>query len=210
MKNLFKVFIALVIGATTLASCNSNNDYDDSEYWKQVEANKRRIDSILKVQAPVLEAYAKQHFDNPQLDDSTGFWFDELAKPTEEDDKAYEYVVNSNGTWRTPTATVKYEVRLLTDDAPVDAPSQPVELQIVEASQFNPNGLIQAWPIAFRPAKITFNGQKYNTGLVEKGLKKGSKIRFVAPSPYCYDNTAKDKIPANSPLDFTIEVKDIK
>jgi FKBP-type peptidyl-prolyl cis-trans isomerase FkpA len=75
---------------------------------------------------------------------------------------------------------------------------------------YNPQGLIPAWPIAFRPKTIVFNGRTHHTGLVEGGLKKGHKIRFVAPSPYCYDTRASDKVPANSPLVFTIEVQDIR
>ena len=47
-------------------------------------------------------------------------------------------------------------------------------------------------------------------GLTEKGLQKGSKIHIMAPSLYGYQNQAVGTIPANSPLDFVIEVTDIK
>lgn len=206
MKNLVKLLFAVLILGITFVSCKSN-DYNDDDYWKQVEQNNRRIDSILKDQAPLLKKFALDNFENPQFDDSTGFWFDVLQTPTDEDDKAFEYVVSGNG-WKAPLATVKYTGKLVKDGSTFDSSTDPVEMRIIPASQFN-QGLILAWPIAFYPKSIKQGGKEYPTGLLEKGMKKGSKIRFIAPSPYCYDNRSLDKIPANSPLDFTIEVTKI-
>lgn len=41
-------------------------------------------------------------------------------------------------------------------------------------------------------------------------IKKGGKIRLLIPSGYGYGDRASGKIPANSVLDFDIELKDIK
>lgn len=41
-------------------------------------------------------------------------------------------------------------------------------------------------------------------------IKKGGKIRLLLPSFYAYGNQANQRIPANSPLDFTVELTDVK
>ncbi|MGO3306332.1 MAG: FKBP-type peptidyl-prolyl cis-trans isomerase [Sphingobacterium sp.] len=46
-------------------------------------------------------------------------------------------------------------------------------------------------------------------GLTTEGLRKGSVIKFVTPSPWAYDAKELEKIPANSPLYFEMEVVDI-
>ena len=66
---------------------------------------------------------------------------------------------------------------------------------------------IPAWQIAFFPKKI---GDLNLGGLTVKGLSKGTKIRIITPSYWAYQNMSNSKIPANSSLDFTIEVVDIK
>lgn len=202
MKNLFGKLLVVALLGVGFASCMKDKG-DDSWYEEQIK-NQKRIDSTLKAQEPILEDYALANFDSPVYDDSTGFWFEILAPAT---DDSYEYKINSSGGWVTPVATVKYKGELLNGTV-FDEPSQPVEMSIVERSQFQ-NGLIPAWPIAFRPETIVFGGKEYKTGLIPGGLKKGHKIRFVAPSPYCYDNQNSEKIPANSPLVFTIEVINI-
>ncbi|RZK83097.1 MAG: peptidylprolyl isomerase [Pedobacter sp.] len=40
-------------------------------------------------------------------------------------------------------------------------------------------------------------------------IKKGGKIRLLLPSFYAYGNQANQRIPANSPLDFTVELTDV-
>ncbi|MBC7565613.1 MAG: FKBP-type peptidyl-prolyl cis-trans isomerase [Pedobacter sp.] len=41
-------------------------------------------------------------------------------------------------------------------------------------------------------------------------IRKGGKIRLLLPSFYGYGNQAYSKIPANSVLDFTVELSDVK
>lgn len=206
MKKILKTLVLTLAVGTFFASCNKDTDnswYEEQELLRKKEI--ARIDSTLKAQAPLLKTYAEENFTNPTLDDSTGFWFEILTPAT---DQSYQYTLTSSGNWVTPIASVKYKGELMNGTV-FDEPSQPISMNIVQSSQ-SQNGLIPAWVIAFRPKKITFNGTEFNTGLIEGGLKKGHKIRFIAPSPYCYDNISRDKIPANSPLVFTIEVLDIK
>lgn len=208
MKTLSKLTFAFVAIVLLFASCMKDDNNNSNDYYEELLKEIARRDSTLKAQAPLLRTYVmnpENGFTNPVLNDSTGIWFEVINEPT---DTTYQYRINSNNAWVTPMATVKYKGMLLNKTV-FDEPSLPVDLSIIEGTQYQ-NGLIQAWPIAFRPKTINLNGKTYHTGLTEKGLKKGSKIRFVTPSVYGYDNATKDKIPANSPLDFTIEVVDIK
>jgi FKBP-type peptidyl-prolyl cis-trans isomerase FkpA len=41
-------------------------------------------------------------------------------------------------------------------------------------------------------------------------IQKGGKIRLLIPSPYAYQNQAQGGIPANSVLDFDIELVDVQ
>ena len=63
-------------------------------------------------------------------------------------------------------------------------------------------GLISAWQIALAPASMN--------GIVEGGLQNGGKIRIITPSVYAYGPYAQNGIPANSVLDFEIELLNVK
>lgn len=207
MKTLSKLTFAFAAFALLFVSC-MKDDNTSNDYYEQLLKDIARQDSTLKAQAPILRAYAldpKNGFTKPQFNDSTGIWFEVINEPT---DTTYQYKINSANAWVTPIATVMYKGMLLNGTV-FDTNSVPVVQDIIEGTQYQ-NGLIRAWPIAFRPKTVTLNGRTIHTGLTPKGLKKGSKIRFVSPSVYGYDNSVREKIPANSPLDFTIEVIDIK
>ncbi|MXV52947.1 peptidylprolyl isomerase [Pedobacter sp. HMF7647] len=95
--------------------------------------------------------------------------------------------------------TVKYNGRLL--NGSVFDKNQ-------DGVSFTLGGVITAWQIALAPKAVG--------GLIPGGLQKGAKIRIIAPSYYCYgnvdrkDNSGNVVIPANSPLDFDIELLDVK
>lgn len=207
MKKLLTLTLATLFGAVLMTSCNKSDDFNYDEYYKQLEKEKKRVDSTLNAQKPILREYALANFENPVLDDSTGIWF-EILEPAIITETPYQYSLTQAGQWVTPVATVKYKGYLMNNTV-FDENSQPTVMNIVEASQYQ-SGLIPAWPIAFRPKTITFGGKEFHTGLVKDGLQKGNKIRFIAPSPYCYDTKSSEKIPANSPLIFEIKVEDIK
>jgi FKBP-type peptidyl-prolyl cis-trans isomerase FkpA len=173
---------------------------DNSWYEEQIK-NQQRIDSTLAAQESILEEYALNNFEAPVYDDSTGIWFEVIQQG---DEDSYSYMFSSSGQIIAPTVTIKYEGKLM-DGTVFDATEEG------NTSNFPLGSLIYAWQVAFLPQTIDYNGTDIAVpGLTETGLKKGSKIRFIAPSPYCYDNQEMEKVPANSPLVFTIEVVDIK
>jgi FKBP-type peptidyl-prolyl cis-trans isomerase FkpA len=60
-------------------------------------------------------------------------------------------------------------------------------------------------PVSF-PLSNTITGWQAGIPLI----KKGGKIRLLLPSFYGYGNQANQRIPANSVLDFTVELVDVK
>lgn len=201
MKNLKLLFITLLTGLV-VSSC-VKNDIEDTGIDR--EANQKRIDSTLLAQKEPLKLYAEEHFSNPQYNEKSGIWFEIL---TETSNTSYEYVV-FNGGFESPKVEVNYVGKLLSGKV-FDESKEPAKMEINYGKQ------IAAWPFSFFPKTVTVGSQVYETGLLPKGLQKGHKIRFVAPSPMCYDNVnVKDKdgivvIPKDSPLEFTIEVVNIR
>lgn len=183
-----------------ITSCNKNDfDYESAEREKKYQDSieNARVKGIIKSQAASLKTFADDKMPGATLVDSLGIWFivDAIGE-----ENSYTYSINSFGGITAPTVTVKYKGTLLngtvfdkTDDD--------------KTATFSLERLIPAWQIAFLPKSITFNGNTVPvTGLTTKGLKKGSKIRFVTSSPYAYDGRNQGTIPANSPLYFEIEV----
>ena len=58
--------------------------------------------------------------------------------------------------------------------------------------EFSLEGVIPAWQFAVQE------------------IDKGGTIRFITPSFYGYKNIANNRVPANSILDFTVTIKEIK
>ena len=117
------------------------------------------------------------------------------------------YVLTSPGTGSFPysdlnstSVTVKYSGKLL-NGFEFDSNTTGVTFG---PPQF-PNGLynlIDAWRIALAPKEIG--------GIVEGGLQNGGKIRVISPSLYGYGRNPSGSIPANSILDFEIELVEVK
>jgi len=117
------------------------------------------------------------------------------------------YVLTSPGTGsyaysdlNTTSITVKYSGKLLNGQE-FDANTTGVTFG---PPQF-PNGLnnlIDAWKVALAPKSIG--------GIVEGGLQNGGRIRIISPSLYGYGRTPSGSIPANSVLDFDIELVEVK
>lgn len=214
MKKIFQAVCFLALVTFAFSSCKSNDfDFEKAKEEQRIKDSIElaRIEKIIAQQAPELEAFARQHFTNPVFDDSTGMWFEILAPG---DDNSYSYTVNNYGIVA-PTVTVAYKGTLLDgkvfDETGLNEKGEEV------TREFNLGETIKAWHWAFLPKSFKVNGQEINTlGITAKGLKKGSKTRFVTPSPWAYDTSSrKDKdgvviIPANSPLYFEIDVKAIK
>lgn len=199
MKNLFGKLLIVLTVAVGFAACKDNDNWYE-EQLKQQELNQKRIDSTLNAQKSILQAYAMEHFDNPMMNDSTGIWFDLIEAG---DDESYEYMISGQQII-VPTVTIKYRGELM-DGTVFDETAED------KTANFRLGNVIPAWQIAFLPQSINYNGEDVPiVGLTERGLKKGSKIRFITPSPYAYDNQPREKIPANSPLVFEVNVVDIR
>lgn len=191
MKNKLTSIVVLAIALISFASCNKNNDnyYDVN---KQLELDAKSIKTFVDTKLPLAV-----------LDSNSGIWYQMISQG----DGLYEYKSKDsiiNGQTKkvpvVPKVSVRYTGQLL--NGTVFDQNQSQEGMTGFLSQYIP-----AWQIAFLPKKI---GDLKIVGLTAKGLSKGAKIRIITPSPWAYGNTTLPKIPANSPLDFTIEVIDIK
>ncbi|MBD1434228.1 FKBP-type peptidyl-prolyl cis-trans isomerase [Sphingobacterium sp. DN00404] len=214
MKNLSKFFFLFLLATIGIVSCSKSDDNNANwaeEQRRRDSLNRIRIEALLEEQAPELKAFAEANFgEDAQFDDSTGIWF-KVHEPGEEGTYTRWLVPGSMGglALASPTVEVKYVGKLMRngeifDQTPEDDPED-------DTRSFQLGGVIPAWNIAFYPKEVRLNEKDYKIGgITEKGLQKGAIIEFVAPSPYCYDNTASDDIPADSPLHFYIEVVDIK
>jgi len=203
MKHANKLFFLIFGAIIFLGACNKDNNDD----WIREQARKdsierARIDKVIAEQAPLLKAFVENpanNWNNPILDTASGIWYEILAPG---DESSYTYKSNSNGLVA-PSIEAKYKGQLLNgtvfDQTDESSPNK-------KTAKFNLSQVIIAWRFAFFPQKID---QQVIGGLTERGLKKDSKIRFITPSPWGYDTAARDKIPANSPLVFEIEVINI-
>ncbi|MGO3194921.1 MAG: FKBP-type peptidyl-prolyl cis-trans isomerase [Sphingobacterium sp.] len=209
MKTLFKPFLLLALTVLALASCSKSDDYDyekaQEEARIQDSLNNVRIQKVLTEQAGDLEQFAKTNFETPVHHDSLGIWYD-VVNPGEAD--PFSYII-SGGRVVSPKITVIYKGTLL-DGTVFDESDDKDTADKVETREFDLSRMIKAWQSAFLPKVVNYNGYSIPmAGLTTEGLRKGSVIKFVTPSPWAYDAKELEKIPANSPLYFEMEVVDI-
>lgn len=199
MKNSIKVLFVLLL-AGGMMSCLKSNPYDI--YDPQ---------AIFDKETPILKTYVEttESLAGAELDTVTGIWYKMIEDGVSSSDSSfYTYKVNSSGFVEAPIVTVKYEGKLVSNGVVFDKNDEAAGMKN------SLGGFIDGWKIAFLPKKVKDDaGKEYKMesliglpGLTELGLQKGSKIRIILPSPYGYQNREQQKIPANSPLDFTIEV----
>lgn len=197
MKNSIKIFFVLLLAVGSI-SCMKSNPYE--MYDGQ---------AMLEKEAPQLKEYVEitEGLEDAKLDKETGIWYkiiEEGVQPGE--DGFYKYKITNSRDVEAPIITVKYEGKLVSNGVVFD--------KSVETFEISLGGVIKGWQIGFLPTTIKDeNGKVYSVldligipGLTELGLQKGSKVRLVIPSPWGYQNSERQGIPANSPLDFTIEV----
>lgn len=196
MKNPIKIFFVLLLAVGSF-SCMKSNPYE--LYDRQ---------AMLEKEAPLLKEYVETTpgLEDATLDKETGIWYkiiQEGVQPGE--DGYYPYKITNTGNTEArieaPVIGVKYAGKLV---------STGVEFEKTESVYETSLGatIIVGWQIAFLPKTIKDEqGKVHETGgLTELGLQKNSTIRIVIPSPWAYQNREQKGIPANSPLDFTIEV----
>lgn len=148
-----------------------------------------------EIEKPIIQDYVESKYPAATLDANSGIWF-QIIDPGQPGSYEYKFV---NNQIENPTIKVKYSGWLLNG-------TKFDENQTEAGWTRTLGGTISAWQIAFLPK--TINGEEVN-GLTSQGLQKGAKIRIVTPSRWGYGNQTNGSIPANSPLDFEIEVLDI-
>src|SRR5690554_6815359 len=205
MKNSIKILFVLLLAAGSV-SCLKENPYeiyDGEGIWEE--------------EKPLLKEYVEttEGLENAQLDTLTGIWY-KIINPgvSPEEDGFYKYKINTSGYVEAPLVTVNYEGRLVSTGDVFDKNDKAGGTEYPLGGV----GLIEGWKIAFLPKTVEdSDGKVYKitdltglTGLTELGLQKGSEIRVVIPSLYCYQDRDYQGIPANSPLDFTIKVLGLK
>lgn len=189
---LTALFLTVFSIITIFSSCSKEESFDPIAQFDK--------------EKPIIEAYAKQNYPNMELSsDTTGIWYEILE---EGDADSYHFtiidsVVNgyTSKYLSVPTVTVRYTGKLISNNQVFDSNQTEAGMTGKITSY------ISAWYYSFVPKSVA---QYSIGGLTAKGLKKGSKIRIIAPSYYGYGNSSVGSIPANSPLFFEIEVIDIK
>lgn len=197
MKNSIKIFFVLLLAVGSI-SCMKSNPYE--RYDGQ---------AFLEKEAPLLKEFVEttEGLEDAILDEKTGIWYkiiEEGVQPGEEG--YYRYKFTNAGNAQTyieaPVITVKYEGKLVSNGVVFDKSKDDTYFE-------NSLGtVIEGWQIGFLPKAIEDEkGKSHETGgLTKFGLQKNSKIRLIIPSPWGYQSSVRQGIPANSPLDFTIEV----
>lgn len=219
MKNITKLLMAFLCLGVLFTACNKDN-FDWDAYYKQqeeaVKKEKARQDSLYKIQAPILEAYARQKWgDAAMRSDSSlskGMWYKiEYAKETATP-YTYGITLTNTGAAITPfAATFNFKGELMDgtvfDKSATGTPANYTNI-------YNAFSIYNvAWMRAFTPPTIKQDGRDYYPhGLLPKGLQKGDKITFIAPSYYTFDQTEYTKgsekvtVPKNTPVVYTIEL----
>ncbi len=195
-----KLLSPLILGIAAIAfffaSCNKSDDtpvYDAAAQFK--------TDSV------TLKNYVSQNYPDAQYNSEIGIWYEILSEGTA--NYTYKLTDTLDGKYLKFKPSVKYVGKLLNGTI-FDQTDTAKEFEILTNTGYQYpfySTIIPAWTFAFAPEKI---GDMKLGGLTEKGLQKGSKIHIMVPSLYSYQNQAVGTIPANSPLDFVIEVTDIK
>jgi len=217
MKNITKFLMAFLCLGVLFTACNKDNIDYDALNRQQIEAarkEKARRDSLLKIQAPLLEQYAKTNWkENARYSDSTGIWYKvELAN---DNSTPYSYTGSIGyygpqaNAW---SATLNFKGELMNGtvfDKNTDGVPKVYDDIRVAIKTYG-----QVWVQAFIPTIINIQGQDVRfEGLLQKGLQKGDKISFIAPSYYSFDQveytTGSEKVtvPKNTPVVYTIDLK---
>lgn len=218
MKKFTKFLFAFLCLGLIFASCNKDNfDYEKAER-EQIEKNrleKVRRDSLKRIQAPLLEQYAKSKWgDKAKYSDSTGIWYTVVLATGNETPYIYKGTINSYGeaglnVW---AATVNFKGELMNGTV-FDKNTEGVPKNYTDIRQAT-TVYGSAWIQAFIPTIINIQGKDVRLeGLLPKGLQKNDKISFISPSYYTFDQeeytkgSEKVTVPKNTPVVYTIELK---
>lgn len=212
--------MAFLCMGIVFASCNKNDfDYEkaEREQIEKARLEKVRRDSLKRIQAPLLEQYAKTKWgDNAKYSDSTGIWYKVDLAAGNETPYVYKGTVNGIGqaglnVW---AATVNFKGELMNGTV-FDKNTDGVPKNYTDIRQAT-TVYGAAWVQAFVPTIINIQGKDVRfEGLLPKGLQKNDKISFISPSYYTFDQVEYTKgsekvtVPKNTPVVYTIEVKTV-
>lgn len=201
MKNYLRLTVAALVSVFAFASCMKNDDYlDPYEQWE--------------LEKPIIEEYVEKTpgLEDAEFNERTGIWYKVIEKaPQEERTFPYEAQDTANNQVILADVTVDYTGKLL-DGTVFDTTEGKDKFSITPifynvTTGYGNQNLISSWILTFMPKKIEYNDKEIDLGIIfDDGLQSGDEIRIVTPSLYAYGNYATGKIPANSPLDFTIKV----
>ncbi|TDQ75745.1 FKBP-type peptidyl-prolyl cis-trans isomerase [Sphingobacterium yanglingense] len=190
-------YISFMISLLVLvSSCNKNQETFDPV-------------AQLEVEKPIIEAYVKKNYPNAVQHETTGIWYEVMESPEEAN---YKYPLKDtlNQKWIWTEGTINYKGKLISNGTIFDQTKDPAvgtELPLYMSLTSGQGSVITAWLMAFYPKKVTVESKEINLGMIfEKGAQEGAKFRIITPSYYAYGNRAAGSIPANSPLEFEIEV----
>ncbi|MGJ1419796.1 FKBP-type peptidyl-prolyl cis-trans isomerase [Sphingobacterium spiritivorum] len=189
-KSLGKLLIIGLATISLFASCIKDDDvFNDYEQYQ-----KESVD---------IQNYIRTNFPTAKKD-TTGIWFELIEEGEGENFQYKTETVSDPNTGQSvvralaPTVTVKFTGKLLSGSV---VQNNQTETGIAVSLAQQP----ASWQLAFLPYEISGVTTQIR-GLTRNGLKTGSIIRFVTPSYYAYGNMTVGQVPANSPLDYTIEV----
>lgn len=194
MKKINFLIIALIAGVA-FSGCLKDNDFEPYDAQK-----------YLSLEKPILKEYVEKtpELEGAVLDAETGIWYKLISEGLQDKESPdyYTYNFNSANDIEAPDIQVNYDGKLV---------ATGTSFQKKDKVDLSLGGVLGGWQVAFLPKELKDkNGKVVKAGLTELGLQKGSKIRIVMPSPYGYQNQTRAGIPANSPLDFYIEVLEVK
>lgn len=220
MKKFTKFLMAFLCVGLIFASCNKDNfDYEkaEREQIEKARLEKVRRDSLKRIQAPLLEQYAKTKWgDKAKYSDSTGIWYKVELASGNETPYVYKGTVNGYGqAGLTPwAATLNFKGELMSGTVFDKNTDGVPKVYDNIATAINIYG--QAWIQAFVPTIVNIQGKDVRfEGLLPKGLQKNDKISFISPSYYTFDQVEYTKgsekvtVPKNTPVVYTIELKTI-
>ena len=196
MKKINFLIIALIAGIA-FTGCLKDNDIEPYDFQKHLD-----------LEVSVLKEYVEKtpELEGAVMHEGTGIWYKIIEPGLQDKESAdfYKYNFNSNNEIEAPRIRVNYDGKLVSTGTSFE------EKDMATGQYWSLAGVIGGWQVAFLPKELKDNNDKIvKTGLTELGLQKGAKIRIVIPSPYGYQNQTQPDIPANSPLDFYIEVLEV-
>src|SRR5690606_9856105 len=191
--------VMMVMG---LSSCIKDNPGPEGPTFEEYLAER------LAIETPLIKTYLKENGINATEDEEKGIWYVLESAGSDGDHKYYEGTPTNPQLLQTKMV-VKYTGKVLdgiTFTEVTDPDHAKDFLYLFSQQNRQVRGVLAAWQYAFVPQDIG--------GFFPNGLQEGAKIRIITPSPWGYGdqsvNAGTVTIPANSVLDFSIEVIELE